>query len=133
MTIDQVIDTILQADPQHDWECSEDQLTRRAVFKLDVELYIVSHYERDKHNDNFQEKWANSHPDAHAESYYFHIYYGASLVRSVILVVVDGGRALLPIPDQKSMTPKHLDFRVAEIFDHARTHEYMDRAGLNYP
>ena len=49
-------------------------------------------------NNDFREPWANKFPDPKASSHYADIFFNNALVYRVPYVVVDGGRAKLPIP-----------------------------------
>jgi len=85
---------------------------------------------------DFREPWANRHPDPSATGYWCNLYYGSTLVKKLILVAVDGGRAMLPIPQRgrKNMRSDRvlpLDYKVAQIHDRLGTlEEYMSRSGL---
>ena len=62
-------------------------------------------------NDNYREDWANDFPDEHAESELADILYNGMLVAREILVSVDGGRALLPIPyDHEKLLVRRWDY-----------------------
>ena len=50
-------------------------------------------------NDDFKEPWANKFPDPKASSHYADIFFNNALVYRELYVVVDGGRAKLPIPE----------------------------------
>jgi hypothetical protein len=86
--------------------------------------------------DDFQEPWASRHPDPHATGYWCQLYYGASLIGQYVLVSVDGGRAMLPLPslgaDRQHPGPVTiLEYKIAEIHDSLGTlKEYMTRSGL---
>ena len=132
MKMNDVFQQIIDSDPQEHWRRMEHK-GQRAIFKDDVNIRIECDLDKDLLVQDFTEDWANKHSDPHAVSYSYNIFYGASLVAFVVLVSVDGCRALLPVPDRKTMVPDLLAFRIAEIFDIGTFHEYMKRAGLNYP
>lgn len=133
MNITKIFEWIIQSDPQDCWNRMEHKHADRAVFKEDVNLRIESDYESDVIVEDFKEEWANKHADPSATSKSYNVYYGGTLVTYVVLVAVDGGRALLPIPDFDTKAPTLLAFRIAEIINYKRLHEYMGRAGLKFP
>ncbi len=133
MHITQVFHSIIQSDTEDHWQRFEYRAVNRAVFKQDVNLRIVCNYEEDKLVEDFKENWATKHSNSHATSYAYRIYYGSTFIAYVVLVSIDGGRALLPLPNTETMRPDLLAFRVAEIFDRNQIHEYMSRSGLKYP
>ncbi|MBL0949275.1 MAG: hypothetical protein IBJ08_00920 [Pseudomonas sp.] len=67
-------------------------------FKPDLQISVAYGMQ---HNDDFREEWANSFPDPHASSAYVDFFYAKNLVYRDIYVAVDGGRFLLPLPEQK--------------------------------
>src|SRR5258708_40045737 len=103
MHITKVFDTIIQSDTQDHWQRFDYKRTERAVYKGDVNLRIESHLEEDLLVEDFAEEWATKLPDPHAHSYSYNIYYAATLVAQVVLVSVDGARALLPLPDPQTL------------------------------
>lgn len=48
-------------------------------------------------NNQFMEQWINNFHDQRASSHYVDIFYNNSLVHRAIYVIVDGGRAKLPL------------------------------------
>ena len=58
-------------------------------------------------NEDFKEDWANSFPDPHASSHIVDLFFSNTLVERITYVVVDGGRAKLPIP--KSVKDLHVN------------------------
>lgn len=67
-----------------------------ACYKPNVSISIAFGL---RHLDYFNEDWANIFPDSRASSSYFDIFYNNTLVERLLYVVVDGGRAKLPIPE----------------------------------
>ena len=128
---------ILLTDPQEDWERVKTGVSSVAVNKGDVNLRLLINYlEEGQQCSDFKEEWANRHPDPHATGYWCGIYYGSTHVSRNILVSVDGGRAMLPIPRQKGIDGKltevlPFDYRIAQIFDSMGTlDQYMMRSRL---
>lgn len=134
MNLSELRSTVLACDPVDDWQHTrQDMSGLTIVYKDDVNLRIEHDYEADALNDNYVEDWANKHPDSKASSSSYRVYYGPSLVASVVLVCVDGGRASLPLPDLKTMAPDEFEFRIAEIVSFTDAHEYAKRSGFNLP
>lgn len=103
-----------------------------AFYKNDVLLRVeMSFSEENEHNSDFKEPWANKFPDSKALSYYANLYYGSTKIGYYILVSVDGGRALLPLPARANFIVKQESYLVASLFDDGKSlDDYMGRAGL---
>jgi hypothetical protein len=71
-----------------------------AIFIPDISISLAFGLKR---SDKFQEKWANSFPDPDASSSYVDIFYNNALVFRTFYVVVDGGRAYLPVPHRTTL------------------------------
>lgn len=132
MKFNELIQTIHDSLPEH-WQKSYSGLSDNEVFfyTQDVNLRIETSSE-DIVVKNFQEEWANKHADTSASSYSYKIYYGNTLIKSVVLVTVDGGRATLPIPKIKSNVVNSFDYKIAQIiepFAHSLD-EYMKLSDL---
>ena len=107
------------------------------TYKNDVNLRIEINYNDEGiQNESFVEPWANCFPDERARGYWCDIYFGLSLIERTILVSVDGGRAMLPIPREQDesgnyVIVKPFDYKMAEIFDSLDTlFDYFHRSGL---
>lgn len=77
-------------------------------YTQDVDLRI-------EHSDDFKAGWLKHHDNKSASSYYFRVYYLNTLIVSIVLVLVDGGRALLPKPEHDTNTVKEFDYKIAQI------------------
>lgn len=133
LTIDEILEVVADSSPD-DWNVSFDDDAEIAVFKTNSSLRIETrHTDEFVHNDDFYEKWANKFPDPHARSYYYHVYFGATRLRKIIFVSVDGGRALLPLPNYAmDLSVKPIRYKIALIFDRFDScDKYMKRAGLH--
>jgi hypothetical protein len=116
-----------------DWIVNINNDSEIAVFKSDPALRIETKFTNEFiHNNDFFEKWANKFPDPHATSQYYRLYYNSTRLEDFILVSVDGGRALLPLPmSQMNLCVKPIQYKVALLFDRFNScEEYMKRAGL---
>ncbi len=134
LTINEILDTVRLSNSD-EWILNVDQDAEIAVFKKIPPIRIETrHSDEFIHNDDFREKWANRFLDPHAISYYYDLYYGATRLRRFILVSVDGGRALLPLPKSAmDLSVELIPYKIALIFDRFDScRQYMERAGL-YP
>lgn len=133
LTTDEILDVVKDSNPD-DWDVNFSQDAEIAVFKKNPSLRIETrHTDEFVHNEDFREKWANKFPDPHATSYYYHVYLGATRLKEFILVSVDGGRALLPLPKYAmDLSVEPIRYKIALIFDQfGSCDEYMKRAGLH--
>lgn len=128
---------ILCSDSKKDWNLSESSSEIAAVYLPDTKLRLVIPTKEDElQQKDFKEPWANCHPDSRATGYYCHICYSSSKVWYQILVDVDGGRAMLPMPPLSETggcipIPK-LAYKIAKIMDlTGRLDEYMQRSKLS--
>lgn len=132
LSTDEILQVIVDSESD-DWELSVTRDAKIAIFKKYPSLRIEArHTDKFVHNDDFREKWANKFPDPHATSYYYHLYFGATRLKEFVLVSVDGGRALLPLPKSAvELSVEPIQYKIAKIFDQFGTcDEYMQRAGL---
>jgi len=67
-----------------------------------------------------------------ASSYWYDLSYDGALIERFILVLLDGGKAEIPLPDPKTLEVGPLVYKVAQIFDENNTlDEYMKKSGLS--
>jgi hypothetical protein len=113
-----VVELIEGSDAKREWKRTETQNQSMAIYLPDINLRIETFYDdRGKHSSNFQESWATKFPDSKATSNYYDIYYGSSLLDKMVLVSVDGGRALLPLPENRdNLQVNKLGYKIAQIF-----------------
>ncbi len=131
-TRDNIFRVILESDPTDDWNVSQIGNVQTSIFKHNVNLRIQVNYDDvGVHAKNFHETWATKHADKHATSYYCDIYYGDSLIEQKVVVNVDGGRAILPLPEINTNRYTLLDYKIAKVADKSsRIDEYIKRSGL---
>jgi hypothetical protein len=134
---DRIIDVILKSDPRTDWHSNTHGSRTVTSYTGDANLrFEINCTRAGTQADDFQEPWANCHPDSRATGYWCQLFYGASVIGQWVLVSVDGGPAMLPLPalgpDRQHPGPvPMLDYRIAEIHDSLGTlKEYMQRSGL---
>lgn len=123
---------ILASDPVKNWSGVSKGITVISHYKEEVNLRIECKYDdEDVQNLKFVEKWANMHPNPQATGYYFNIYYASTLLKRIVLVSIDGGNALLPLPDS-NMKVKKFDYKIAKVFDNTQSLDnYLLRSGLS--
>lgn len=129
--------TILSSEPTRDWKRESKGGTISAIYKRDVNIRFQTDFydEESVQCDDFVEPWANRHPSQKAKGYFWDLYYGPTLLKRFVLVSVDGGRAMLPLPrsrDDLRIDP--LNNRVAQIYDPGESLlAYIIRSGLTPP
>jgi hypothetical protein len=133
MGIDEILEFVQSSNARADWKLISTGIVSEAALKEDPRLRVTIHYdERGVHEDDFQEPWANGFPDPKARSYWAEITYDRAMLDRLVIVSVDGGRAILPMPKSRvDLVVGKLKYRVAELFDEAATfQQYFSRAGL---
>jgi hypothetical protein len=135
-TREQILRTVMASQPT-DWARVTTNARTVVSFKNDANLRLQIKYSGERIQcDDFRESWATRHADPSATGYSCELFYGATLVERFILVAVDGGRALLPIPKRAlshaapdSVLP--LDYQIARIFDTTgNLDDYLRWSGL---
>ena len=131
---------ILSSDPTEDWNHVTDAVGSVTSYRKDMNLRFQIRYIDDGiQRRDFKEPWASHHPDPSATGYWCDLFYGATRVERFILVAVDGGRAMLPIPkigpeNSRPNIVLPLDYKVAQIHDTLGVlDEYITRSGLIKP
>lgn len=75
-----------------------DYHNNRAVYKLDISISLVWGLVC---VEEFQEEWANNHPNPDASSYYLDIFYNGMLAYRTVYAAVDGHRSKMPLPNRE--------------------------------
>ncbi|MFW6025367.1 MAG: hypothetical protein ACOCRX_03405 [Candidatus Woesearchaeota archaeon] len=125
------VDNILLNSSSEDW--IKDEETGNFTYKKDLNLRV----ERQKTDEigTFKEEWATDFPDSNAESIEHIVKYNNSFVYRKLLVSVDGGRALLPMPESHenlAVTEKAVNFAKLVCFSGPdKVDEYLERANFN--
>lgn len=123
----------MASDSKDDWEMLSLNCKDTVYYKKNVNLrFEIEYNEAGTHRERFEEPWANKHPHPNATSYWCRLYYGSTLIDTYILVSVDGGRALLPLPQTAvDLIINPLIYKVAQLFDSMGTlNQYIRRSGL---
>ena len=86
-----------------------------AVFKNNINISLAFGLTI---NENFKEEWANSFPDPQASSQFVDLFFANTLVERIAYVVVDGGRAKLPMPESiNNLKVKPLEYKIIKLID----------------
>lgn len=84
--------------------------------------------------DRFCERWAagSSDLDTDQAAYraIYDVFYGDSFITQKVLVCVDGGRAILPMPRHGTNVIPYEEYLFARIVSPDSMEEYIDRFGL---
>ena len=122
-SVDNIRRHIFKSNSKSDWHVNSLAWKSTATYKNDVNLRIEINYEEEGiQQRNFVESWANCFPDKDATGYWCDIYFGFSRIERTVLVSVDGGRAMLPMPKKADENGKYavvdpFYYKMAEIFD----------------
>lgn len=132
MDSDEILDLILTTDPVNDWRGVTRAITSERFLKEDPRLRFKTKFIEDGiQNKEFVEDWANRHPDNHATSFWYELYYDGALLERYILVSIDGGRAELPLPERNTSVITKRNYHIGKIHDSNGTlDEYILRSGL---
>lgn len=96
----------------------------------------IDYSDKGTHERNFTEPWANCFLHKNATSYWCLVYYSQTIIYQTVVVSVDGGLSLLPIPtkidsDEKLLLVEVLNYKIAELFDiNEQMYSYFVKSGL---
>ncbi|MBW3781785.1 hypothetical protein GL270_11075 [Aeromonas veronii] len=132
MTFDELVNFIPTTDYKNDWHGISLDWTSERFLKEDPRLRIRAKYTDDGiQNEDFKDSWANNHPDSKAVGYWYDIFYDGAFIDRVLLVSVDGGRAVIPPPKFKTGNIERYEYSIAKIHDTLNSvDEYIERSGL---
>lgn len=125
MDIDSIRRMIRESE-ESDWISHKDG--EGATFKHDVNImYKLSH-----EDTRFNEEWATQHPDSNAQRATITLSYGASYLGEVVCASVDGGRAVVPLPNLQTKGIPYDDYLAAKFGspNNNQLDEYIRRSGL---
>lgn len=138
-SVDNIHHHILASDSKRDWSLRSMDSRTTSIYRKNVNLRLEINYTEDGTQcSDFREKWANTFLHAEATGYWCDLYYGHTHLERTVLVAVDGGRALLPLPRKQNeehqlVVVKPYDYRIAELFDSQETlYQYFNQAGLEF-
>ena len=138
-SIDNIRHHILSSDSKKDWSLRSIDSKSTSIYGQNVNLRIEINYTEDGTQcSDFKETWANSFLNSNATGYWCDIYYGQTHIDRTVLVSVDGGMALLPLPrnlnsKDELIAVEPYDYRIAELFDSQETlYRYFRNSGLEF-
>lgn len=133
MTFNEILEFIPTTDPKEEWCGISRDWSSERFLKEDPRLRFRAKFgEEGVQCKNFKEDWANCHPDSSATGYWYDLYYDGAFLDRIILVAVDGARAMVPPPDFTTKKIKLYNYRVAQIHDSiGMLDEYISRSGLD--
>jgi len=133
MSFDEMLAFIKTTSPTQDWYIISRNDITECFLKIDPRLRFKMKYSEDGiQNERFIQQWANIHPDPNASGYWCDLIYSGDFLKRIILVYVDGGRALLPVPEINTATISKDNYHVAKIFDQLGTlDEYIRKSNLS--
>lgn len=103
-------------------------------YKNDPQLKIIHDTLGGSDNivDNFSELWIQEFADRQASSAYYSLWYGNTRIDRIVLVLVDGGRAKLPLPaTRQDLTVNSYNYKIGKICDQlGNCDDYLVRAGF---
>ena len=111
-----------------DWNCDMED----CIMYYLPDSKITIKWDQAEEHETFSEKWATSHPDKNAYRTNYHVCYEQKIIKTFVMVHVDGYRALIPIPDHIT---KHIDrnsYQFARLVntDVETLNQYIIRSGL---
>jgi hypothetical protein len=128
MTLQEIIVAVAES-PREDWnivplrganaECAGDLLDqgRHKMAAVYVPNPLIRLEWGMTFNSQFEEPWANRFADRHARGELVEICYAGAPVYQDAYVVVDGGRALLPLPSPEELTVAPAQKRFIRLVD----------------
>ncbi len=132
MTFEDILSFIPITDYKNDWHGISREWASEWFLKEDPRLRVRAKFTDDGvQNDDFKEPWANCHPNSRATGYWYELYYDGAFIDRILLVSVDGGRAVIPPPSLRTGKIERYEYSIAKINDVLNTvDEYIERSGL---
>jgi hypothetical protein len=129
MTYDRLLDLLLSSTKE-DWLIDDSKGIFTLKSDLDVTIREVRPEDPLAPRDHFAEPWAENFPDSLAERQFVELWFRASFVKSYLFVVVDGGRAVLPIPKSATdLTITREQLAVANVVNAVESSYYDEYIG----
>ncbi|HHF0511916.1 TPA: hypothetical protein ACPHTW_004591 [Vibrio antiquarius] len=132
MSFEEILTFIPTTDYKNDWHGISLDWASERFLKEDPRLRVRAKYTEDGiQNDDFREAWANCHPNSRAVGYWYELYYDGAFIDRILLVSVDGARAIIPPPCIDTGKIQRYEYSIAKIHDVTGTvDEYIERSGL---
>jgi len=134
LVFDDIIEAVMDAPTDKSWETVHSPIEPPIyIFKTDVRIRIESpRHGVDREGDEFFEEWMSHLPNKSGSKSIYYLYFNSTILKKVMLVSVDGGRAEVPIPKAKDnlQIKSSFDLKIAQIVDGGQLNSYLDRLNL---
>jgi len=136
MSLSEMLIFIENSDPKKEWKHFTTSYASESVLIEDPRLRLTIHFdETGTQCKDFKAVWANKFPNPYAYSSWVDIFYDRNLIDRHILVSVDGGNVMLPMPIPVSypeLVVSKKDYTIARMFNLslASLDQYMKWAGI---
>jgi hypothetical protein len=91
---DRIIDVILKSGPRTDWHSNTRGSRTVTSYTGDANLrFEINCTRAGTQADDFQEPWANCHPDSRATGYWCQLFYGTSVIGQWVLALISSPRS----------------------------------------
>lgn len=125
---DEIIQLITNSDAKEDWAEVNFGNHAKYIYRKDVRIWIVNERPSEE-PEAFGESWATNCADNRAYTKFHQIYFNSSLLAEIMLISIDGGRAVLPLPKMENRPqytePRELDLKIAQIVDSGQLEKYL--------
>jgi hypothetical protein len=112
------------AETTPDENVYEETHSVRASYRPDIAIGIAWGYPSNK---NWHEPWIDNFSDKSAHSDFVDFFYNGMLVQREVYVVVDGGRAYLPVPSVENQTITRWEYDFFKVLDGLERLSEFDR------
>ncbi|MEW8194510.1 MAG: hypothetical protein AB2793_12435 [Candidatus Thiodiazotropha sp.] len=133
MTFKDILEFIPTTDPESDWCGINKGWMSESFLKEDPRLRFRAKFtEEHIQNENFIEPWANGFHHKQAVGYWYELFYDGAFLHRIVMVSVDGGRALIPCPELQTSEISKFNYHVGRLFDTLGSMDsYIEKAGLS--
>jgi hypothetical protein len=132
MALDDLITFVPTTNPKTDWKLISRSSIQEVYVTEDPRLrYKIKYYGSGIQAEDFAEDWTTCHPNKKATGYWCDLYYGYSFIDRILIVSVDGGRAMLAAPRPGTNIIDRYNYHVSLLFDSGdKVDQYIVRSGL---
>ena len=124
---DKIIDVVINSE-MNDWD--EDSELPIMYYVPDPKITIK--WDRTEEPEPFNEEWAVKYPDKKAKCEKYYVCYDEKTIKTIDIVSVDGGRALIPAPDRATNHISRRNYLIGRLlnWDLDNYNGYIIRSGL---